>query len=91
MKNSDKPNHVFFTVVVNGTPVGIEANVNAPLKTIIPEALHESSNQGQPPENWELKDKDGSPLDPNRKIEEFEFTSDTTLFLSLKAGIGGSE
>jgi len=83
------PNEIELIVVVNGQAVTVEANVNAPVKTIIPHALHESGNSGQPPENWELKDNDGNALDPNRKIEDFQFASGTTLFLSLKVGIGG--
>lgn len=78
-----------ITVVVNGTPTEVDANKNAPLHTIIPKALEQTGNQGQPPENWELKDLHGVLLDLNKKIEEFNFPPDVKLFLSLKAGIGG--
>jgi hypothetical protein len=78
-----------LTVVVNGTPTEVEANKNAPLETIIPKALHQTGNQGQPPENWELKDEAGHPLDLKKKIGDFNFPADVKLFLSLKAGIGG--
>lgn len=78
-----------LTVVVNGTPVEVEANENAPLHTIIPKALHESGNAGQPPENWELRDAAGTLLDTNKKIGDFDFAEDAKLFLNLKAGIGG--
>lgn len=89
MNGSNNQNKIDLAVVVNGRSVTVEGNINAPLKTIIPQALHESDNPGQPPENWELKDQDGNPLDPNKKIEDFDFISGTTLFLSLKVGIGG--
>ena len=83
------PNQTQIAVVVNGEPTLITANLNAPLRTIIPKALHESGNAGQPPENWELRDAAGVPLDLDAKIESFEFSSDAKLFLNLKAGIGG--
>lgn len=85
----EKPNQVTFTVVVNGSPTQVTANVHAPIHTVIPEALHETDNTGQPPENWELRDEPGNLLDPKRKIEDFNFAPGTKLFLSLKAGIGG--
>jgi hypothetical protein len=78
-----------ITVVVNGTPTEVEANKNAPLHTVIPKALEQTGNQGQPPENWELKDVHGVLLDLSKKIGDFDFPPDVTLFLSLKAGIGG--
>lgn len=83
------PNTLHLSVIVNGAPTLVEANANAPLRTIIPRALHESGNAGQPPENWELRDAAGSPLDLGAKIESFGFAPDVKLFLNLKAGIGG--
>lgn len=84
-----KPNHIELVVVVNGQPVDVDANVHAPLHTIIPEALAKSGNAGQPPENWELRDGSGVELDPSKKIEDFGFAPRTQLFLNLKAGVGG--
>lgn len=78
-----------ITVVVNGTPTEVDANLRAPLRTIIPKALAQTGNTGQPPEQWELKDAAGTLLDPDAKIEEFHFAPGTTLFLSLQAGVGG--
>lgn len=91
-KSKDKgenKNQVTLSVIVNGQPTDVTANVNAPLHTIIPEALKQTNNVGQPPENWELKDAAGNVLDGNRKIEDFGFTKETKLFLGLKAGIAG--
>jgi hypothetical protein len=84
-----KNNKITLTVVVNGKDTEVEANVNAPLHTIIPEALRETGNTGQPPENWRILDQPGNQLDPNQKIEEYHLISGTKLFLSLKEGIGG--
>jgi hypothetical protein len=78
-----------LTVIVNGVATEVDANVNAPLHTIIPKALQQTGNTGQPPENWELRDAQGQLLDLDRKIDEFDFDDDTILSLNLKAGVGG--
>lgn len=78
-----------ITIVVNGTPVEVEANIHAPLHTVVTKALNDSGNIGQPWENWELRDAEGDLLDLTKKVGEFEFTAGFGLFLSLKAGIGG--
>jgi hypothetical protein len=83
------PNKLELAVVVNGHPVLIEANVNAPLRTVIPKALKASGEIGQPPENWELRDAAGELLDLDRKLEDFGFPPGVKLFLNLKAGVGG--
>ena len=86
MPNKNKDS---LTIVVNGQPTEVEANENAPLRTVIPKALAQTHNTGQALENWELKDELGNLLDLDRKIGEFAFSEDVKLFLSLKAGIGG--
>ncbi len=78
-----------LTVVVNGKPVELEINENAPLHTLVPKALTETGNQGQPPQNWELRDEKGNLLDLDKKIEDFHFAAGTKLFLNPKAGVGG--
>lgn len=82
-------NKVNLAVVVNGQPVLVEVNLSAPLRTVIPKALEESGNTGQPPENWELRNVDGADLDLDRKIGDYGFPPNVRLFLNLKAGIGG--
>jgi hypothetical protein len=84
-----KNSKITLTVVVNGRDTEVEANVNAPLHTIVPEALRETGNTGQPLENWRILDQPGNQLDPNRRIEEYHFVSGTKLFLSLREGVGG--
>ena len=78
-----------LTVVVGGDPTEVVANEQAPLRTIIPGALKQTGQTGQPPEAWEIKDAAGNVLNLDRKIADYGFTATTTLFLSLKAGIGG--
>jgi hypothetical protein len=82
-------NKVDLAIIVNGQPTVVEANVNAPLHTVIPRALEATGNSGQPPENWELRDAAGTLLDTSKKISSFNFPPDVRLFLSLKAGVGG--
>ncbi len=77
------------TVVVGGEATEVEVNMNAPLRTIIPVALKQTNNQGQPPENWELHDASGNLLDLGAKIETLTFTPETKLFLNLKVGVSG--
>lgn len=89
MKEKEHPNKIDVEIVVNGTPTTVEANVNAPLHTVIGKALEQTSNTGQPQENWDLKDESGNMLDLNKKVGGYNFAADITLYLSLKAGVGG--
>lgn len=81
---------VQIAVIVNGQPTLVEVNGNAPLQTVIPHALEQTGNTGQPPDNWELRDANGTLLDTSQKIASFNFPADVRLFLNLKAGVGGS-
>lgn len=86
----DKPdNKLQLEVIVNGQSTLIEANLNAPLQSIIGKALEQTGNSGQPPENWELRDAGGVLLPVEQKIESFNFPQGVKLFLNLKAGVGG--
>lgn len=83
-------NQIDIVVVVNGQPIPIEkANIHAPLRTVVVEALNKSGNSGQPPENWELRDASGQVLDISRKLEDYNIQPGAKLFLNLKAGVGG--
>ncbi len=83
------PNEIDLTIIVNGEPTVVEANLNAPLKTVIERALQQTNSPGQPPDAWELRDAAGNELELDRKIGEFGFGPGTQLFLNLKAGVGG--
>ena len=85
----DGAQKIKFTIVVNGTPCVVEQNVNSPLSAVIERALAETGNVGQPAESWELRDEQGVLLDSTRKISSYGFAPELTLFLSLKAGVGG--
>lgn len=76
-------------VVVNGRPVDLKVNIENPVSKLIEEALKKSGNTGQPASNWEMRDSSGTVLDPARKIGSYGVEPGATLFLNLKAGIGG--
>ncbi len=78
-----------LTIVVNGQPTEVALNVEEPLFAAIPKALEQTKNTGQPPSNWELRDTAGALLDSQKRVSAFHFAVGTTLFLNLKAGIGG--
>jgi hypothetical protein len=78
-----------LAIIVNGRPTVVEANSNAPLHSLIGRALEQTGNQGQPVENWEYKDAQGNLLPGDKKIEEFRFPDNATLYLDLKRGVGG--
>ena len=59
------------------------------MSAIIPDALAETGNSGQPPENWELRDADGNLLDLDKTFDDYGFTEKDRFFLNLKAGVGG--
>ena len=80
---------ILTTVVVNGQPTVVSTPKDVPLGAIIPIALQQTGNSGQPPENWELRDADGGRLDLNKLIGDYNFPEDYRLFLNLKAGVGG--
>ena len=78
-----------ITVVVNGKPAEVFAFEDQPIGAIIPDALEQTGNTGQPPENWELRDAEGNLLDPNKNFGDYPFSEKDRLFLNLKAGVGG--
>ena len=82
-------NQIEITIIVNGQPVALRTNVNAPFRVAIQQALKESGNSGQPIENWELRDASGNVIDASRKVEELGISAGAKLFLNLKAGVGG--
>ncbi len=78
---------ITVTIVVNGQPTQISGPAQASLERVIPQALEQTGNVGQPPENWELRNAAGQLLGSTAKMGDFV---GQTLFLNLKAGIGGT-
>lgn len=89
-KNDGSGGHNLITVkvIVNGTPIEVKTNVNAPLKSLVEKALEQTGNTGRPIEDWELK-FNGQVLDLKKKVEDYNIPDGTELFLSLRAGQGG--
>ena len=84
------PKKISLIVVVNGEATVVDEFDSAPLGAIIPDALRQSGHSGQPPENWELRDVEGTLLDLNKRIIDYGFSEKVRLFLNLKAGVGGN-
>lgn len=82
---------VKITMVVNGQPVTIKATEQEKLTEVRQRALTETENVAQPPENWEIKDEAGAVLDPDKRVGDYHFGKEVTLFLSLKAGAAGAD
>lgn len=85
-RGNDKKITLIF--IVNGEPVKIKTNVNAPLKSAVEKVLSESENTGRPLSDWQVK-YNGVVLDMNAKIEDLKLPDMAELMLSLKTGEGG--
>ncbi len=81
---------ITFTIVVQGQPVSLTRGADAPLSSTIEEALKRSKNDaGQPQEAWELRDANGTLLDLSKTLADYALLDGVTLYLSLRAGVGG--
>ena len=79
-----------ITFIVNGQPVEIKVGLDEQIGEAVEDALKASGNSGQPAEQWELRDESGQTIDTGKKIGELGIAAGAKLFLSLKAGVGGS-
>ena len=79
-----------FTFVVNGQAVPAKASIFDEIGETVAKALKDSGNSGQPLPNWELRDGSGQVIDMGKKIAELGIEEGATLFLNLKAGVGGT-
>lgn len=80
---------ITLTIIVGTVPTTVETNTNAALASVIEKALKDAEQIGQPPDQWELKDEPGNVLEPQKKPSDYGLLNGATLYLSLKAGIGG--
>lgn len=83
-------NKTQLVVVVNGVETVVEANLNAPLRTVAQHALSASGNQGRPLADWEFKDEQGQLLDLDRPVSTFNFAANAVLYLTLSVGVNGT-
>jgi len=90
MAGQDRPDrHLDLVVVVSGVATPVRVNVNERLEQVVREALRESGNAGQPPEQWELRRESGEPLDQSLRVGDAGLTDGATLTLQPRAGAGG--
>ncbi|MBS2937076.1 DUF2604 domain-containing protein [Nocardioides glacieisoli] len=82
-------NHVDLVIVVSGAPEAVRINRHQTLEHAVREALRESGNKGQRPEDWELRNEAGQLLGLGMRPDEAGLFDGHTLFLSPKAGAGG--
>lgn len=84
-----QPNLISLTFIVNGTETLVEkVNVHQPLHVSVNKALEQTGNTGRAISEWQVIYNDQT-LDPNAKVEDFNFPENAVIFLSLKAGQGG--
>ena len=75
--------------VVNGQSVSVTADLGWEFREAAEKSLEESGNSGQPIDNWEIRDGSGQVIDMGTKIAQSGIKEGATLFLNLKAGVGG--
>ncbi len=85
----DAKNRIDVVVVVSGEDVHVSVNKNQKVSQLVREALRESGNAGQPPENWVLKSDAGN-IDLDQRISDAGITSGMKLYLNPKVGEGGA-
>lgn len=82
-------NFIHMVIVVSGAPQHVRINIHETLEHAAREALRESGNPGQPPEEWELRTESGQLLSLVLTPGQAGVREGQTLFLSPKAGAGG--
>jgi hypothetical protein len=80
---------ISLVFIINGQPLPIETNANAPLRSAVQRALSESGNTGRPADEWEVRDANGILLETSRKVSDLDLSDGTRLFVSLRVGAGG--
>lgn len=86
-KDNDK--FITLVIVVNTTPTTVKINETAPLKAAAEKALEQTHNTGRPLDDYEMR-LGNTVLDMSKKVKDYNLKDGTELFLSLKAGTGGS-
>lgn len=89
MKEEKQPNKGTIAVVVAGTEVLVEYNVNEPLNNVVNKALQETGNAGRKAEDWQLKYNGVEIADWSQKVSKYGFPPTAVLYLSLREGVLG--
>lgn len=79
-----------LTFVVNGEEVRLTPDLTQPLQEAVQEALARSQNMMRPYSDWELRYESGVHIpDQTQWVGTYGFTEGSTLFLTLRVGVGG--
>lgn len=82
--------NINITVVVSGQATPLKVNSHQQVDHLVKEALAATGNKGQPPSEWELRTTDGALIEQTLTIQNAGIVEGMTLYLSPKAGAGGS-
>lgn len=85
-----KKENIDVHIVVSGQATTIQVNLHQPVEHLVKEALKASGNKGQPPSEWELRTTDGTLIDQALTVSAAGILDGMTLFLSPRAGAGGT-
>jgi len=76
-------------IVVSGQETTVKVNVHQRVENLVREALNQTGNQGQAPDEWELRTADGALIDLSVRIADAGIVEGMRLYLSPRAGAGG--
>lgn len=77
-------------IIVNGTSYGkLPFPESIIMRKLMEEALKETKNTGRPLDDWEMKNTEGQLIDLEKHLRDYP--SLDKVFITLKAGIGGSD
>jgi hypothetical protein len=84
-------NNITVIVVVGGFDQPVTININEQVKSLVKEALRESGQPKEPPENWVLRSAaGGEPIGQDQKIRDVAgIVPGVKLFLNQHTGGGG--
>jgi hypothetical protein len=83
-----EPN-ITVIVIVSGQSTSLTVNVHQKVEHLVHEALQGTGNEGQPPDQWELRTVDGRLIDQASTLESAAIVMGVTLYLNPRAGAGG--
>jgi len=87
--NTQKSLLIIF--IIGGDEIEIEANLHEPLHAARNAALAKSRETGRKdPNEWDIKDEEKNLLDPERKLESFNFPPKVRLYLVPRVSAGGN-
>jgi hypothetical protein len=89
LKEEKQTNKGTIAVVVAGTEVFVEYNINEPLNNVVNKALQETGNASRKQEDWQLKYNGLEITDWSQKVSQYGLPPTAVLYLSLREGVLG--